>query len=624
MQNLFWKIVLIVAVLGLCAWGLVAKEIRLGKDLRGGVSLIYRVQVDDEAGNGEEIISQTIAVLKDRVNPTGVLDISILPLGQDRIEIVMPLPNAEVRALNDAYRDALAELLLRSQIVAGELDMSLNSGQAVDRYCGDETENERCVQIADLQTAFDALKAAQDALNQAGEDAENRPLLEDAVARADIEYERQRRAVLDLSLDRSRVVRALGLPTTSEPDRDPATGRIRLDPVTGERLMRPSPRDVAIGSLKAEFPNVADRIDTVVTGFDKYQAERSGLDDVEDLKRLLRGAGVLEYHISVDPTAPQGINVEEMERQLAEVGPDNVDQTVAGWFPINDLKQWYDGPQQLAALEASPRDFFRNLRFVVNVYDGQYYMLLYTRSDKSMTRDDGDWSIRRTFSSVDQLGRPAVAFELDSPGGSLMARLTGQHVGQPMAIVLDGQVYSAPNLLSQISKNGIITGNFSDAEINYLIRVLAAGSLDAMLSEEPIATNTLGPSLGADNLERGREAFIIAIVAVAAFMLIYYFFAGFVADLALLANGLIIFGAMATIDGTFTLPGLAGIVLTIGMAVDANVLIYERIREEMFAGESDIRTSIRLGYSKALSTIIDANVTNLIVCLVLFKTATAE
>ncbi|MDY7108364.1 MAG: protein translocase subunit SecD, partial [Planctomycetota bacterium] len=250
---------------------------------------------------------------------------------------------------------------------------------------------------------------------------------------------------------------------------------------------------------------------------------------------------------------------------------------------------------------------------------------LYARQDKSMTHTgDRDWSITQTYQSQDQLGRPAVAFGLDASGASLMGRLTATHIGEPMAILLDGEVYSAPTIQSQITSRGQISGNFSVEEINYLIKVLAAGSLQAQLSSEPISVSILGPSLGQDNLNRGREAFIISIVAVAAFMLLYYFFAGFLADLALIANGIIIFGSMMLIDGTFTLPGLAGIVLTIGMAVDANVLIYERIREEIFSGEYDLRGAVRQGYNKALSTILDANITNLIICAVLFYTATAE
>jgi preprotein translocase SecF subunit len=230
----------------------------------------------------------------------------------------------------------------------------------------------------------------------------------------------------------------------------------------------------------------------------------------------------------------------------------------------------------------------------------------------------------RTFSTVDNFGRPAVGFQLDGPGGREMNRLTGPAVGEPMAIVLDGEVFSAPRINQAIGSNGIIQGNFSDAELSYLTRVLAAGALEARLTPDPIAINTLGPSIGEDNLFRGLEAFVISVIAVAVFMMLYYFFAGMVADFALVTNGVIIFGVMSLIDGTFTLPGLAGIVLTIGMAVDANVLIYERVREELFGGEVDLRGAMRLGYSKALSTILDANVTNLIVCFVLFRTATTE
>ncbi|MHC4108985.1 MAG: protein translocase subunit SecD, partial [Planctomycetota bacterium] len=428
-----------------------------------------------------------------------------------------------------------------------------------------------------------------------------------------------------MSLARSRLVRTLNLPIKRESLRD-ETGKELIDPVTGKALTKPSQRDVALQSLEAEFPHLADELDGLATSFDKYQDKRTGFDDPQDLIRLLRGAGVLEFHIAVNSAKPEGVNPDDLSQQLAERGPERTDSSVARWFLINDLKQWYDGEAELAQLEADARTFFANRwRLIAEEHEGQYYLLLYTSDAKSMTHKGGrEWNIVQAVRDVDRLGRPAVRFRLDIPGGGMMSRLTGPHVLEPMAIVLDGQVYSAPTLQSQIGNTGIITGNFSESEINYLIRVLAAGSLQARLSPDPIAINTLGPSIGEDNLTRGLDACLIAIIAVAAFMMLYYFFAGMVADFALLANGVIIFGIMSLIDGTFTLPGLAGIVLTIGMAVDANVLIYERIREELFTDEVDLRGAIRQGYRKALSTIIDANVTNLIVCIVLFYTATTE
>jgi SecD/SecF fusion protein len=635
MRHLVIKLLLIVVIVAGCIVATVPpkEKIRLGKDLRGGVSLIYRVDVPEDSPR-ETVISQTIEVLKDRINPKGVLDISIAPLGLDRIEIVMPLPNEEVRARQRAYQASLESLLRSAQILPAELEEALRTGTAAARYCGSAQRGaeeaggaagQRCGDVASLQEAYQRMVDARRALGEArGTEATEQTMaeLEDGVAQAELEYHRLFDAVAVTSLDRGRLVRTLGLSQERKVRRDDR-GRPLLDE-QGEPQMEPSPREADLERLQREYPHVAGEVTALVAAYDEYQNKRSGLDDPEDLKRLLRGAGVLEYYITVSPTAPEGVNVEELRQQLVQGGPHSVDSTVAQWFPLNELKQWYDDPQQLAALERDPRSFFQARNYVVDYYQGEYYMLLYNRSGKRMTHQDGEWSIENTYRTVDQLGRRAVAFQLDSPGGALMGRLTGAHVGEPMAIVLDGEVYSAPVLQSQISSNGIITGTFSEAEISYLIRVLAAGALGARLSPEPMAVNVLGPTLGADNLKRGRQAFILSLLATAGFMLIYYFFAGFVADVALLANAIIIFGVMSMIQGMFTLPGLAGIVLTIGMAVDANVLIYERIREEMFAGEQDLRAMIRVGYSKALSTIVDANVTNLIVCVVLFYTATAE
>ena len=626
MQNIFWKIGFIIVLVGVCLWSLnpPQEKIRLGKDLRGGVSLIYSVRIDSSVEDPQAVLTQVITVLKDRVDPNGLLNISMQPLGRDRIEIVSPLPNKRVRALRRDYDAALEVLLADAQIHVGELDTAIRLQQATVRYGSEGDLGEK---IVELQEFYDVYQAAREALVQAPDAIEASELarLEDAVAKADIGYEEGHAAVLRLSLERSRVVRTLNLPGTRESLRDDK-GKVLTDPQTGEPLTKPSQRDVAMSKLRGEFPHLSDALDAVTAAFADYQKKRKGFDDPQDLIRLLRGAGVLEFRIAVQTARPEGINPDDLRQQLIERGPDSIDSMVARWYPINDLKQWYDGLDELAALERDPRSFFAAGRgLVAEAYEGQHYLLLYTGARKSMThKGDRAWSLESARRSVDQLGRPAVEFRLDTPGGALMGRLTGPHVGHPMAIVLDGQVFSAPTLQSQIQNTGIITGNFSQSEISYLIRVLAAGSLEARLSKDPIAINILGPSLGEDNLRRGRDACIIAIIAVALFMAAYYFFAGMVANLALLINGVIIFGVMAMIDGTFTLPGLGGIVLTIGMAVDANVLIYERIREELFTGETDLRGAIREGYRKAFSTIIDANVTNLIICQVLIQTATTE
>ncbi len=628
MRKLIWKIVLILALLALCLWSLypIDKKIRLGKDLRGGVSLIYHVNIDPNDPDPKGTLAQVITVLMDRVNPAGVLDISMQPMGADRIEIVMPLPNKDVIKARGIYERALDGLLREAHISPSALQRGLESRSAVERFGG--AGGVRLTQIETLQASYDTLQSAWDTLESAREAGGNVSTLgplEQAVADAEIAFDDGREAVLRLSLDRSRVERTLRL-STKQPELTDISGQPLLDPDTGEQQLGPSPRTIERDSIDDEFPFLADPLARLVADYDAYAGLRRGFDDPEDLMRLLQGAGLLEYRIAVRNSDPQGVSPDVLRAELAERGPRETESSVGAWFPINDLKQWYKDPEDLARLQANPVAYFAvgGQDLVAAERDGVYYLLLYITPDKSMTHDgDSDWAIIRTFATVDNLGRNAVGFGLDGPGGRRMNRLTGPNIREPMAILLDGQVYSAPTINQAISENGIIQGNFSRAEIDYLTRVLAAGSLEAKLSPEPIAMNTLGPSIGADNLRRGMTAFKISVIAVAIFMLGYYFFAGFVADLALLANGIIIFGMMSLIEGTFTLPGLAGIVLTIGMAVDANVLIYERVREEILKGE-ELRAAIRVGYAKALSTILDANVTNLIVCFVLFKTATTE
>ena len=621
MKNIVWKLLLIVFVLGLCAIFVYppGEKIRLGKDLRGGVSLIYSVNIDPDEPDPQAILEQTISVLQDRINPQGVLDISMEPLGNDRIEVVMPLPSPEVQELRRAFENKLQDMLSRAQISPSRLDAALRADAAPAELGGDP-EAERGRIIAELQEAYNTVEAERNALREAQAaglaDAELAPI-EQAVADAIIRYEDLRRRALDLSLERSRLVRVLGLERQVTSRRERAAERETDVPAL-------SPRAIELDNLKEAFPHLRDEIDDLVAAHDAFQDRRTALDDPEDLKRLLRGAGVLNFRIAVRPGA-EDVPVDDLRDQLQERGPELVDSPVAQWHEINDLRQWYQTPEELEFLQQFPQEFFQQRGLVAAERDGRYYLLLYHTPNKAITHDGGrQWSVVGASRGIDQTGRPAVDFRLDSVGGALMSRLTGPHLGEPMAIVLDGEVFSAPTLQGQIANRGQITGTFSRQDIDYLIRVLASGALQARLSENPIAENTLGPSIGQDNLERGMTAFVIATIFVALFMIGYYLFSGVVAVFALLANALIIFGFMAMMQGTFTLPGLAGIVLTIGMAVDANVLIYERIREEMFEGELDLRGCIRQGYNKALSTILDANITNLIVCLVLFQTATTE
>ena len=209
---------------------------------------------------------------------------------------------------------------------------------------------------------------------------------------------------------------------------------------------------------------------------------------------------------------------------------------------------------------------------------------------------------------------PRITFRFNNEGASIFGDLTREHTGERLAIVLDGELYSAPNINEPIlGGSGEISGDFTVREAYELANVLE-NPLETKL--EILEMELIDPSLGADSIKSGIMAALIGIITVAVFMLIYYMISGVLANVALALNMIILLGVMCSLDATFTLPGIAGVVLTIGMAVDANVLIYERIREELMAGKS-LRGSVNAGYDKAWGTIFDSNVTTLIVSVIL-------
>ena len=219
-----------------------------------------------------------------------------------------------------------------------------------------------------------------------------------------------------------------------------------------------------------------------------------------------------------------------------------------------------------------------------------------------------------------QFNEPYVAIDFDKKGGRAFARITGENVQKRMAIVLDNKVYSAPVIQDKITGGAArITGNYTVESARDLAIVLRAGSLPAPV--KIIEERTVGPTLGADSIRKGLLSMAVGGVLVILFMLVYYRGAGLIADVALALNVVIIGAGLAAFGATLTLPGIAGIILTLGMAVDANVLIFERIREEIALGNSPM-AAINAGFERATLTILDANVTTLIAAIVLFQFGT--
>lgn len=348
----------------------------------------------------------------------------------------------------------------------------------------------------------------------------------------------------------------------------------------------------------------ADRIEVIVPGADQ--------DKTESIKSSITRLGSLEFAVAANPQEHPSII--SQARDLPNNARDlkNADgQTIAIWRPITPGREGEVGLDQYTVTRpvGDGEEAGLEMLLIVNPFENR--------------RLTGRL-LKRAYETIAETGS-VVGFTFNERGGLLMQQLTSEY--QPkegsgyrnrLAIMLDDELYSAPTINDVIGSNGQISGDFDSKELQALINVLNAGALDVPLIETPVSEFSVSPLLGIDVQQKGKMAILIAAGAVFVFMLVFYRTAGVVADICLLMNIVLVLGVMSLIQATFTLPGLAGLVLTIGMAVDANVLIFERMREEKEKGSS-LRLSIQQGFNKAFSTIVDANVTTLIVAIVLFQ-----
>ncbi len=637
-----WKPISIVVVLVLCALMLYPPQRKLkpGLDLAGGTTLVYQVDVPEKM-DARTAVDQVIASLKKRVDPQGIRNLIWRRLAGNRFEIQMALASEETKKRRKAYLAEL-DILTEENFTQRHLNRLLQLPTEIRQTELAKLGNSDTIQIETLialAQAYDLLaeiKAPVAALEQSLRQADLalRQLPADADAAIRKERTEHKLSLVNQMLDAGRALRdaqnayAQAMELALRGSVQPAEFREILElPNVPGRDETISPRAKALSALKAKSVSRATQIQAVADAYAAYEEVKGPLDDPADLIALLRGSGVLEFRIAPRPDLP---DAQSYRTQLSEKGPRSGSEKPYRWLMCdrddNGNISFAETSRARAQLEENPVAYFASQRLIGQEYNGEYYILLGNTQDTSLTPSQAGWELTRAFPDRDGNGFPAVSFRLNSVGGSLMAELTGNHKGEPMAICLDGHVISTPNIQDRIHGSGIISGGsggFGASEMNYLIRTLNAGALQARVSENPISIKTTGPQLGQDNLHSGMKASILSLVVVAVFMVLYYFFGGIITVVALMANMVIILGVMAMLRATFTLSGIAGIVLTIGMAVDANVLIFERIREEMESGEQML-VAIRRGYSKAFSTIIDANITTLITCMVLYHTATTE
>ncbi len=371
-------------------------------------------------------------------------------------------------------------------------------------------------------------------------------------------------------------------------------------------------------------------------GNNRIVVELPGVDDEERVRNLLKGTARLEFRMTAEPedvtSARERIfnyfdesveadtadtaGTSQQNELLQYLNPQARNQYVLGYAAGIDTANVNNLMQQEEVQELIPRNtaFLWSANPIGTDQGLEFYELIGVRTQIELTGEVIS-EAREAFDPTTNV--PEVSMTMNSEGTRIWSRLTGANIGKPVAIVLDGFVFSYPTVQTKISNGrSSITGLESLQEAEDLVNILLSGALPAPL--EIIQERTVGATLGEASIRAGFLSTLFGLVIVAIFMIIYYRAGGGIADLALILNIIFILGILAAFKATLTLPGIAGIVLTIGMAVDANVLIFDRIREEMRAGKT-LRAAIDSGYSNAMSAIVDANVTTFFVAVILYS-----
>ncbi|MFW6170911.1 MAG: protein translocase subunit SecD, partial [Planctomycetota bacterium] len=374
-------------------------------------------------------------------------------------------------------------------------------------------------------------------------------------------------------------------------------------------------------------------------------------EEVEEIKRRVRTAGQLEFRIVANRRDHERI-IAAAESQAESDDPSRFQRTVT--VDGEDVGFWAEAAKQKLKAAQVTDTVMRDAktgRIVtldeigpIESGDQSLGEFLGDHAESSgienvdilVATDDGcnvtGDHLGVVSAGTDQFLNPSVNFRLRGQGARLFGLLTSQNRpdedAQPpfyrhLGIILDQRLISFPRIQSTIRERGQITGEFTEEEVEFLVGILRAGRLPATLKKEPISENQIGSILGDDTIRKGKVSIVVSLVAILVFVAIYYRFAGLVACTALLLNLLFILAMMMVLNAPLTLPGLAGLVLTIGMSVDANVLIFERIREELSRGAA-LRMAIQNGFARATTTIVDANVTTLITAIVLYAIGTDQ
>ena len=545
------------------------EKYRLGIDLAGGTILVYEINLErtearraalGDGGDGPrapaaaptgrakglspEDMANLAAQIKKRIDPTDIKNVTVRPLGDSRVEIILPTGGASGGRANLSAEDIEEVKRLISQM--GVLEFRILANGPDDQA---------------------GITAARQTIDETGK-------------KKDQEWVNPKTGKLEPAND-LQVRAARGLPPPPPPD----------------------DYSVDIGETKAKV---------------RYAWVEMGQEFRED-------QGLSNAQESQDPRSLWGKLA--LQRDRAVAFPSDDFQTCSMLIysrecvAVDVLADEKTRFERLTRENAGKSD--AEVEALMNRKKVEYFVL--TRiSETDSVKVGGEITLTAASGTDAKTFNPCVEFTFNTAGGQQFGKITrrnkpdrGGHTRQ-LAVLLDERIVSAPSIQSEITNRGQITGKFDRKKVDRDVQILRSGALSAELVEKPVSENTIGPTLGADTIKRGQMAVAMAFVAILVFMVVYYRFAGVVACVALFANLLLTVGFMVAVNAAFTLPGLAGLVLTLGMAVDANVLIYERLREERNKG-ANIATAIRNGYDRAFPTIIDTHLTSIFTAIVLYS-----
>jgi len=556
------------------------KKYRLGIDLAGGTILVYEInlertkQLNDtkkKAGDGApqpadaaeglstEDMTRLASQIKRRIDPADLKNVTVRPLGGTRLEIILPTGGAGQSGRSNLTTEEIEEVKrLVSQM--GVLEFRI---------------------LANLVDDDQGIARAKDIINAGAKDEIDSWATRGLVPRAP-----------DGKFD----VKAAG-----EKPLPVGYAWVELAPSERESLGLQNPSE---GGTPSALWN------TAAASRDKAFSHDYGAGEG-------KAASMLLFSRAVHPSSPAAAK-EVASIKLAVQNGTLPESTIKDKTDAQIYQEILTNPDVGNAVEVS-----EGVTRVKGPKRIEYYVL--TRvSDFDNVKVGGDVSLT-AFGGQDEKFNLAVHFTFNAAGAKLFGDMTernkpGNNATRALAVVLDERVVSAPSLNAVIRSQGVISGGrngFDKPTVDRLVNFLRNGALNAQLREKPVSENTIGPTLGADTVSKGTQAVGAAFIVVMLFMVYYYRFAGLVACVALLANLLLTVGFMVAVHAAFTLPGLAGVVLMLGMAVDANVLIYERLREERNKGASLV-LAIRNGYDRAFPTIIDTHLTSIFTAVVLY------